>query len=907
MTDTLAPAFAKVDRDLEFLSECLIDVIKPFAPEAAALLGSMLSDEPAPTIDGQGVQALTAWFQLLNIAEENAGMMARRSRQNEGQPEPGMWRTVLPELIEKGMSQDQLLAAIQQFHAEPVLTAHPTEAKRPEVLRLHREIYLAIFEREIGYLTSQEHNEIRERILASLERLWRCGETAIAKPSVSDELEQVLHFYSKVFPIVLPYLDRSFAAAWQENGLDTDQLDDIANWPRLSFGNWVGGDRDGHKGVTAATTHGALRRLRLAAAEVQREALNTLVSAMELSVRIQPADARLLDTLRTLAVDQGKDGVAITACEDPWRQLVMLLRDRMDAEIHALQAGAPGSLNISDIQAPMDILSKSLHGVGASRLARQHVLPVQRSLQIFGLNLANVDIRQNSDFHDAAVTQLLKASGAEDSDFANWSEERRVSFLMAELAAPESWDIPRENLDREAAAVLDCYRVLAEHIRHHGSDGLGSLIVSMTRSVSDLLVVHLLSREAGLSKRRGGWWRCPLSVVPLLETEADLDAGTGILSSYLALEPVRMALAKAQHPSKTGPELLTLPISQQVMVGYSDSNKDAGFAAGQWALYRAQAAIADAIKEVDVSVVFFHGRGGTASRGGGPTLHFLNALPKGSLHGAIRMTEQGETIAQKFANQGTATYFLEQLQASVVSAGALASAEDRPDQASRDLLQRFANASSDCYRKLLLNPDFLAYWQQASPIDALESSAIGSRPVRRTGKRTLEDLRAIPWVFSWTQNRHYLTGWYGFGSAFASLSTEEKAEFKTLFKSWSFLRNMVRQLQTNWASVDLTIARLYANLVEDEQVRESIYNLVQAEYDATAQALAEIDGDDWQQRRLRLHKTLSERADGLRLLHQRQVELLAAWRPASGEEREAMLPEVQLTINAITAGLRAMG
>ena len=350
--------------------------------------------------------------------------------------------------------------------------------------------------------------------------------------------------------------------------------------------------------------------------------------------------------------------------------------------------------------------------------------------------------------------------------------------MLAELAAPKRWKLQREELDKEAAAVLDCYRVLAEHLRHHGSDGIGSLIISMTRSVSDLLVVHLLAREAGLSKRREGWWRCPIPVVPLLETEADLNAGPAILQRYLKLEPVRLALCQIQHPTSTGAELASLPIAQQVMIGYSDSNKDAGFAAGQWALYRAERTIADAVKDVDAQAVFFHGRGGTASRGGGPTQHFLNALPSGSLHGAIRMTEQGETIAQKFANQGTATYYLEQLQASTVAAGVFGSYDEAPPSSWSDLLQNFADASSATYRELLLDGDFLTYWSQSTPIDALEFSTIGSRPVRRTGKRTLADLRAIPWVFSWTQNRHYLTGWYGFGSAYEALDDAGKAQLK---------------------------------------------------------------------------------------------------------------------------------
>lgn len=916
-------AFAKIDRDIAVLADCLAEVLRDLEPEGAELarfLPSGNAELPLPPADPVRarpvVQALTVWFQLLNMVEENAAMMARRQKERSGFEEAGSWATLLPRLVAAGFSQEQLCEGLGRYRVEPVLTAHPTEAKRPEVLRLHRELYLHLFESENGFWTDRERAEIRERILGALERLWRCGETAMAKPTVADEFEQVLHFFSRVFPIVLPYLDRVFRTAWIGAGLDEGVLRDPLAWPGLSFGNWVGGDRDGHRDVTAHTTHACLRRLRLAALEVQHRALEELAARLHLSRRQQSAPDDLLDALRDLAVSQGLDPVKEEAGDEPWRALVRLLLRRVEIETASLQTGGMGTLRVEDLAQPLTVLAASLHGIGAARLVREYVLPVQRSLTVFGLHLATLDVRQNSAFHETALAMILKAHGVA-TDFAVWDEARRRAFLIEELRRPDTWRVNRGLVGEEADAVLDCYRVLAEHLRHYGHQGLGSLIVSMTRSVSDLLIVHVLAREAGLARYREGWWRCPLPVVPLFETLADLTAAPGIVADYLALPPVRLALAKIKHPQLQGPALAAASIAQQVMIGYSDSNKDAGYLASQWGLQQAQVAIAAAARLANAEVIFFHGRGGTVSRGGGPTHHFLEALPTASLHGQVRLTEQGETIAQKFANQGTATYQLELVQAGILAAGLRgqgSSAWPGQDPVLRDALDRIAVRSTRTYHELLAADGFLDYWAQATPIDALEVSTIGSRPVRRTGRRTLADLRAIPWVFSWTQSRHYLTAWYGIGTALAGLQRDQPAGFAALSRAlavWPFWRSCLRNAQVSWASVDLDLAGRYAELVEDPAVRSRIFSLVKSEYELTGTMFAALEGEAWTTGRPRLRRTLDQRRAGLRVLHLHQIALMRHWRQAvkldDQPARDRLLPELQLTVNAITAGLRAMG
>jgi len=921
MPDPLPDVFPKIEADIRYLRDCLAETLAGIESDGELIAAHLPGGEGESPVElpaertREVVHALGIWFQLLNMVEENAGMMARRWRRQDpaAAPEPGLWDEVLGQLQTDGRTEGAILAGLACFRVEPVLTAHPTEAKRPDVLHLHRELYLHLFDLENTTWTAEERDDIRRQILAALERLWRCGETPPDKPSVVDELEHMLHFLTRVFPLVLPHLDAGFRRAWKRLGFTPEALHDPDNWPRLSFGDWVGGDRDGHAGVTFRTTHWTLRRLRISALRSLRNGFRDLRDRLSLSRRLQRPPASLLDTIRELAVSQDVDPEEVAGSEQPWRACAELLLHRIEVEIASLEAGGIGVLRVDDLRPPLLALAESLRALGAYRLADHVVLPVLRRLDVFGLNLAQMDVRQNSAFHDAAVGQLLVAAGFDDHDFAAWPENRRRAFLLEELAREEAWQPLRARLGDQANAVLDTYRVLAEHLRHYGSDGLGALIISMTRSVSDLLAVHLLAREAGLSRFRDGWWRCPLEVVPLFETLADLEAAPGIVADYLALPVVRQALAKRRHPGLRGPELERAPISQQVMIGYSDSNKDAGFLASQWALHRAQRAIAEAGEAAGTDICFFHGRGGTISRGGGPTHRFLEALPAGSLHGAVRQTEQGETVAQKYANQGTATYNLELLQAGVLQTG-MTRDTPRIDPGLHAVLDGVAARSSAAYHELLESDGFLAYWEQATPVDALEHSTIGSRPVRRTGQRTLADLRAIPWVFSWTQSRHYLTGWYGFGTAIETLRRDDPAAFERLRASlprWPFWRYCVRNLQTSWWSADLDLARRYASLVADEDVRERIFGRIAAEHERCGAALAALEGPDWFAKRPRTRKTIDLRREGLHALHLRQIDLLRAWRARREEDPDRadreMLPNLLLTVNALTAGLRAMG
>jgi phosphoenolpyruvate carboxylase len=429
----------------------------------------------------------------------------------------------------------------------------------------------------------------------------------------------------------------------------------------------------------------------------------------------------------------------------------------------------------------------------------------------------------------------------------------------------------------------------------------------MTRRLSDLLVVYVLAREAGLTRMLPEGLVCMLPVVPLFETLDDLEAGSSILQSFLEQPMTRRSLEFLSW--NWGRE--KLPLVQQVMVGYSDSNKDSGIFASQWGLQKAQSRLAQLGRDTGVRVRFFHGRGGTVSRGAGPTHRFLEALPQGSLCGDIRLTEQGETIAQKFGNLPTATFNLELLVAGVT---ATTLRHERATPALPPLapvLEKLLKSSQQAYRRLLDTEDFITFYRQATPIDALEHSRIGSRPSRRTGKPSLADLRAIPWVFSWSQARFYVPGWFGAGSGLNALSEAEQTEIRDHLRTWPFLHYVLTNIESSIASTDLDLMHAYAGLVEDAGLHERFMTLILDEWQLTKVMLEKLRGGPMAGRRPRMLKTLQLRAEALRVLHFQEIAMLRRWRTlrAAGDESaaEKMLPDLLLSINAIASGLRTTG
>lgn len=902
--------YDKAHRDIEFLIQCFYEVLQEAGESnlAELLPWRDTAQATSPADPTKLIQLYSIAFQLLNAVEENAVVQYRRQLEAQDRVASlsGLWSQNLHYLKDNGVTEDQLLDVLASTYVEPVLTAHPTEAKRFSVLEQHRNLYLQLVKLENQVYTPQEQHDIRDEIKVGLERLWRTGEIYLEKPDVASEVRNVLYYLRNVFPDLIDGLDRRLRLAWVEAGFDHTRQPNMDHLPKLSFGTWVGGDRDGHPLVTAEITQQTLSDMRGVALAMIRERLTEMARKLSLSIRLQEAPDILQTRITSLGEELGTLGQAAVDRNpnEPWRQYINLMVTRLpdtsaDVDPHALTYG-----DSADLVADLRVLYDSLVEMGATRLANADVLPVIRIVQTFGFHMAVLDVRQNSRFHDLAVSQLLAAAGVDDTDFPNWDEEKRLTFLNEELKTSRPFTLPGMELGAEADAVVSCYRVLAKHITHFGADALGSLIVSMTRSVSDLLVVYLLAREGGLMVNSPDGLVCKLPVVPLFETIDDLERSPDILREFLSHPITQRSLEAHQVAGQR---------VQQVMIGYSDSNKDGGIFASLWNLERGQKVLSAVGREQNVRVRFFHGRGGSISRGAGPSHRFIRSVPNEALRGDLRLTEQGEIIARKYANRLTAMHNLELLLSGTARSYAKhRHVESRQQPNLDDVSAWVAEASTKKYRELLESPGFIDFYRQATPIDVIESSRIGSRPARRTGKRTLADLRAIPWVFSWSQSRFFLSGWYGVGTALDELRQNRPDDF-ALLKANAFdspqLHYIISSVASNIMLVDRDLMRRYAALVEDETIREAILAQIFEELDRTLTIWEIIYDGALSEKRPNVTQVIELRHEPLATLHAQQLELLQQWRklPADDPQAEATLMQLLLSVNAIANGLGTTG
>jgi phosphoenolpyruvate carboxylase len=850
-------------------------------------------------------QAYSIAFQLLNIVEERTSSRMRRIRETQHGPqaEHGLWTQQFQRLKDAGFSEQDILTHLKKVHVEPVLTAHPTEAKRETARERHREIYDLMNRHENADYTPREQQRFQRMLQVQLEGLWRTGEIHVTRPTIDAELQSALHYLREVFPESLARAHTHLREAWDTLGYTPHAIDDLP--PLITFGSWIGGDRDGHPFVTADVTAHALSELRKNALRIHRRSLEALAHQLPLSVLFQPTPPPLQQHIQQLAdLLRGQPSIDVDYIlernkEEPWRAAAYLMRARiLLAQDHPHSLAAYTSPD--QLEADLIRLGDSLLSAGASLLHRELILPFQRQIRAFGFHSAALDIRQNSAFHERALIQLLTAAGIPNADsFSSWPLAEKRKLLETELLLPRPFLAPGMSAGAEADTVLACHRILAAHIRQHGTAGLGSLIVSMTRTAEDLFIVYLLAREAGLTEWTAQGLRCLLPVTPLFETMKDLQSAPEIVQDFIS-HPV------TQRSFRTQPTV-------HIMVGYSDSNKDCGILASQWSLHQAQAALTATVTAHHAEPVFFHGRGGTVGRGAGPTHFFMEALPPGSLQGHLRMTEQGETIGQKYAHFASAVYNLELLMASATAATTLHSRAQHQPSPLTPILDRVSEWSKDAYRHLLHQPGFIQFYRKATPIDALEHARIGSRPSRRTGQATLDDLRAIPWVFSWTQARFYLPGWFGVGSALKKLRTHSPTDWDLIQQhslTHPFLRYLLSNVESSLVSAHVGWMQHYASLVPDAALRDHIMGIILTEYHLTQALLEQLLHGSYTQRRPRLAYTLEIREQPLSALHQQQIQLLQQWRLAletSPDAAEELMPDLLVSINAVASGLRTTG
>ncbi len=813
-------------------------------------------------------------------------------------------------LKDDGFDEKMILEQFQNVEVEPVLTAHPTEAKRPVVLGLYRQLYLLMVKLENSMYNSYEREEVKHDIKRILHKLWFIGEIFIEKPAIESELENALHYFYKVFPEVLPFLDFRLKQAWKESGFDPALVEDSTSFPSVTFGNWVGGDRDGHPLVTAEVTERTLKAFRLHAFRLVIAQLDDLAEKMSIYCQ---NDELIPEFRERLVLLQSESGAAGT--NEPFKLFVGLLKGKLPLEERSsggilLRDSEHSYRSSGELTDDLNLLKKALIEFGAWSLAGYDVQKVLRHLDIFGFHLARLDIRQNSQYYEEALQDIVKVSMPTTYKRLKDSPEDYRQFILDELSHNRPFITRPDLLESEMAReAVDTYHVLTNHIRNYSERALGNLIVSMTRNPWDLFIVYLFMREAGLSVHTEKGMVCPLPVVPLFETIEDLRKSPEILDAFLSHTVTKNNLEYLRVSRNR-----TLP-AQDVMIGYSDSNKDGGILASTWYLYDAQVKLVEVGRKHGVDIRFFHGKGGTISRGAGPTHWFLKSLPDTSQNGLIRVTEQGETIERKYANKGNAAYNLELLLAGTTQRAVTTKNNPKTiDSGLEALFTYMAEESYRAFKNLTTHPSFIRFYEQATPIDVIESSKIGSRPSRRRGKRSLEDLRAIPWVFSWTQSRMHISSWYGVGSTLEKMKKEHPdmyAHLKELARKEDFVRYVLTNVDTSLAATDEEVMQMYASLVEDQKVKDDILNILLDELALTRVMMLDLLGSPIAQRRLNHHYSTRLRAEALLPLHKEQVLLLGNWRKllkqGKTSEAEKVLQNLLRSVNAIANAMGTTG
>jgi phosphoenolpyruvate carboxylase len=864
------------------LFRLLLSVVADRAPDVARYLRTGAADRiPAGSEAVPYLQALNIWFQLQKIAEENTAMRTRRRAEAEAGPSavPGSFALVLDRLSGTKGGKAAIADALKRLAVAPTMTAHPTEAKRVTILEIHRRIYRRLVELETQRWTPRERTRLIAEIRNEIDLLWLTGELRLERPSLDDEIAWGLQFYRDSIFDAVPQLFEQFNEARE---LCLPDKAGTKLRPCIRFHSWIGGDRDGNPNVTVTVTENAVAAGRAAALDCHIEGVELAARRLSVSARIASVPAAEMAALD--AVIAASPPLASRNPGEVFRQALSAVARRL----HATRSGA-GYGEPYEYLRDLSVIDAALTGAGAGALAAQYLAPLVWRAEVFGFRCHALDVRQNSAAINAALSEVFAQSGTSPQPGSRDWQARIAADLGAENLAP----VDRAALSPLSADLLALLRLMQIPVYGQDPAAFGSFIVSMTKCAHDLLAVHCLAAHALAGTGVAREHALVLRVVPLFETITDLRAGPDILADYLQTTAASAAIR--DHKGQV-----------EVMLGYSDSNKDGGFLCSTWELDRAQRKITARLADLGLTATFFHGRGGSASRGGAPTERAIAAQPEGTIDGTLRLTEQGEVVSARYANRGTALTHLELLASSVLAhvAGARPARLARPDH--DEALEALSGMSQAAYAGLVASPGFVTYFQQSSPVEELSSLRIGSRPARRTGAASLDDLRAIPWVFAWSQNRHLLTGWYGFGSAVASFlkvrGSEGAEVLRDMFETSKLFRLIVDEVEKALYQSDLTIAARYAALVDDEAIRTAVFGKVRGEFAAARSAVLSITGESALAERFPMFRDRFDRVSPhLDRIGTLQVGLLAEVR--KGKRTEAAMVPLLLSMNCIAAGL----
>jgi len=836
------------------------------------------------------VRAFSYFSHLANIAEDQNNIRQMRSRSAANGS--GVLAQTLANAKAAGIGADALRSFFKTALVSPVLTAHPTEVRRKSTMDREMEVASLLDRRERVALTADEAAASDEQLRREVLTLWQTNLLRRTKLTVLDEVANGLSFYDYTFLREVPRLVNALEDRLEESG--EQAASELASFLRM--GSWIGGDRDGNPFVTADVMRGTLR---LQSSRVMQFYLNELhVLGSELSIAAHLADVS--EELRNLA--ERSPDTSPHRSGEPYRLAVSGIYARLTATAEKLEVeitrrpvgkGAPYG-SVKELQADLDVLHRSLISNNARVIARGRLRLLRRAVDCFGFHLARLDIRQNSAVHERTIAELMDAANPGMSYLA-LGEEARISLLTNELRSTRSLVSPFVKYSDETMGELNVFHAAAEAHAKFGSDAIPQCIISMCKGMSDMLEVAVLLKEVGLVHPSG---RSAINVVPLFETIEDLQASSGIMDRMLSLHDYRRLVDSRGSV-------------QEVMLGYSDSNKDGGFVTSGWELYKAEIGLVDVFERHHVRLRLFHGRGGSVGRGGGPSYDAIVAQPGGAVNGQIRITEQGEIISSKYSNAEVGRNNLEILAAATLDASLLRPRESAPRREYLIAMDELSNLAFKAYRGLVYETEgFVDYFWSSTVINEIATLNIGSRPASRKKTRAIEDLRAIPWVFSWAQCRLMLPGWYGFGSAVEQWIAEHPEQgmpfLKELYKEWPFFRMLLSNMDMVLAKSSIAIASRYAELVPDEALREKIFGRIRREWHSCIETLLDIMGQDrLLQGNPLLERSVRHRFPYLDPLNHVQVELLREHRAQNPDEQ--VLRGIQLTINGISAGLRNTG
>ena len=838
------------------------------------------------------VRAFAAYARLLNIAEDLHHNRRRRAHRIAGSaPQRGSLEHALERIRDAGISREQVEKFFNHALVSPVLTAHPTEVQRKSILDNYRAISGLLMRRFRSELTPEQTKEIEESLHRIVLTLWQTSEIRSFKLTVSDEVQNGLAYYNYTFLRELPklYADLEDELTRQFGGPQFE----LPSFLRI--GSWIGGDRDGNPFVTATVMSDAMRRHADVVFSYYREQVVKLSKELSLSSRVVKVAPEVAAWANTVPSDNaGRD-------EEPYRKVLRSVELRLVATQQVLGREAAEAMvaaypRAEALLADLIMVRDSLRANGSRVIADGRLRRLIRAVQVFGFHLAPLDMRQHSGIHESTVAELLAKAGA--GDYKRMSETERIEVLLREIRSARPLKSPFVLYSEETAKELALHQAAFQIHQRYGAAALPNYIISNAADVSDVLEVALLLKECGLLQA-GDNLSSAANIIPLFETIEDLRNCGGVMRSLFNLPEYRALLASRNNV-------------QEVMLGYSDSNKDGGYLTSNWELYKAEVTLVEIFADCGVEMRLFHGRGGTVGRGGGPSYDAILAQPPGSVAGNIRITEQGEVITSKYANPEIGRRNLEILVAATMEA-TLTTGDPLGDDAAScfELMEELSDTAFRTYRHLVFEtPGFVDYFREATPINEIPGLNIGSRPAARKKSNSIADLRAIPWVFSWAQCRLMLPGWYGFGTAITHyIDREGEAGLKRLqdlYARWPFMESMMSNMEMVMAKSDLSIASRYAELVDDRELAERIFTTIRAEYGRTLEALFAIAGrHELLDNNPTLARSLKTRLPYLDPLNHLQVELLHRLR--AGESNEAMQRAIYLTINGVAGGLRNSG